>query len=180
MPNILIINNLFNFEFEFIPKIVKKFLHFYKQNKLRHLIQLVKKFYKKENVNIQVIDAKTDNYDIDKFIAKYRLNLNREEYLGLFNKVINSTRKNLFFLNKNLDLVNALRFKEIQIEKVLELNFILFFNNVFGNFEILKNIIQNENYDRVILINYNYHSIDLLNSVCNIKSNIKITQEKFL
>jgi len=180
MPNILIINNLFNFEFEFIPKIIKKFLYFYKQNKLRHLIRLLKKFYKNEDINIQVIDARTDNYDIDKFIAKYRLNLDREEYLGLFNKVLNSTRKNLFILNKNLDLVNALRFEEIQIEKVLELNFILFFNNVFGNFEILKKIIQNENYDRVILINYNYHSIDLLNSLNNIKSNIEIIQDKFL
>ncbi|MFX0025163.1 MAG: UDP-N-acetylglucosamine 2-epimerase [Candidatus Hermodarchaeota archaeon] len=180
MPNILIINNLFNFEFEYIPKIVKNFLTFYKQNKLKRLLRLLKKSYKEDDLNVQVIDVKTDNYDIDKFIANYRLNLDRKEYLGLFDKVLDSTRKNLFVLNKNLDLVNALRFEEIQIEKVLELNFIQFFNHVFGNFEILKKIIQNGNYDKVILINHNCHSIDLLSSLNNLRNNIEIIQDKFL
>ena len=84
---VLILNNLFNNEFSELPLIFNSFLRFYKKNKLKTVINNLKKS-NLQNLSIKLINYRNEDFllgeNIDnKTFSDYRINLSHSEYLQI-------------------------------------------------------------------------------------------------
>ena len=183
---ILIIDNVFNHSFEIGFKIswrLYNYLQFYKRLKLKRLIAgLLKKY--KNNVKIKVITANVNKFYVHKdvqieLLSNYRLNLDRDIYLQIHEKIKQNTKENLAILLSNLEKLKTFQIENISIGESLEFHIIWFLNEIFGEYELIKRILQ-EKYDKFIFINQNSTFEDLFKFLNQKYQNIEICRDSFL
>lgn len=112
------------------------------------------------------------NIDATSLFSDLRHELPIEEYNSIVIKIKAKTKSiNENFLS-NSKRLNFLNYGGINLGDLLEINLIRFFNSYLGEFELLKNVIKKESFDRVILYNCNpffvNFTIDLLKQSSNI------------
>ncbi|KKL90746.1 hypothetical protein LCGC14_1901610 [marine sediment metagenome] len=170
---ILILDNLFKKNYKIKYKILNNFLTFYKKIKLESLIQnLIKKYNNKiefkiiSNGNIKFSVINNINIEL---ISDFRINLDRSKFLEIKEKIKRRTKQNLKELLRNLNCFSISELNNISLGNVLEVNFLRYFNSIFGEFEIIKHIILTGSYDRIILFDYNQSFLEFYKSISNSK-----------
>ena len=184
---ILILDGIFNPNFVIGPRMsfkLQEYLNKYKRLKLQKFInKLVKNT--KEKLEIKIISNQPEKpifaQDIlFETISDYRINLERELFLNIHNRIKKSTKKNLKLLLNNLKKLNLFSINGIFIGELIELNIIYFFNNIIGEIELIKIIINQEYYDRIIFINFNHVFDDYLTFFNRKNRNIEICKDSIL
>ena len=168
----LILDNLFNGNYVFHPKSLSKFLINYKKNKLKALIKKLKS-NSSQKINIKIITNNTTKFNLGRdieleLLSDFRIKIERERFIEIEKKIVRKTRENLFKLLKGLLNLKIFHIEGVFIGKIIEFDFLMLFNRIFGEYEILLEILQKESYDKVIFINQNDNYINfikLLNSV---------------
>jgi len=184
MMKILILNDFFNENPEFLPKFLINFITYYKKLKLRNLIYSLKKRYNR-NLKIEVVNAKKETFKFSneinvEFFTDLRLKLERTDYLKIEKKNVKNTKHNLFFLFKNLIELKTLNYERIFIGKLLEYDLERFFNQVFGQFELLNRVLQRKKYDQIILVNIHPNSFEIFRELNQKHRNIRFCNDSFL
>jgi len=180
---ILIVNNCFKRSFEYLPRFLKKFLNFYNNLKLKHIINsLIKKHPNETEIKVLSVDNKKLNLNknIELIsLSDLRLNLDRDKYINLRNKIINATKQNLSKIFNNIQGLKSLNYKGISIANLLEFELIILFNEYFGQYELLKRKFKTNQFDRIILFNFDPNSLSLFRSL-NFNHNVEICSDNFL
>jgi len=175
---LVIFDNLFNESRYFrISKNINKFIKYYDAVKISRLVKKYKKKY--DNLEITIYSSRKDiisstNVNTES-LSNYRLDFNHKKYLELKEKVVKKTKQNLKRLLDNLLNIKTFHFKGMFIGKILEFYFSMFFKEIFGEYELVKNIVKNKDYNKVIFYNCNPNFIDFFQEL---NSN-KITFEFF-
>lgn len=179
---ILILCNYFQSYNRFFPKILRQFLEYYFALKLESLI---KKLYRRynQNLSIELINASDDSSAINikietKSLSKLRLNMNSNNFLKIKEKTIRKTKQVLTYLYRNLIQNNMFSYKGIFFPKLLEFQLSQFLNEVFGNYEVLKQIFLDKKFDKLILFNCNKYILDFIKSFPIDSKNIILSQQK--
>ena len=180
---ILIINNCFKRSYEYLPRFLKKFLSFYSNLKLKHIINsLTKK--PPNDIEIKVLNVGNRKLNLNKNVecvslSDLRLNLDRDKYINLRNKVINATKQNLSKFFDNIQALKNLNYKGISVANILEFELLILFNEYFGQYELLKREFKTNQYDRIILFNFDSNSLSIYHSL-NFNNNIEVCSDNFL
>ncbi|MFX0082891.1 MAG: hypothetical protein ACFE94_14160, partial [Candidatus Hodarchaeota archaeon] len=177
---VLVLYNYFNYQYKFIPRFINKFLRRFEKTELNSLIKHLRKIHK-ENLEIKIINAEDRKLDLHSDIhiedlSSLRIELEHNEYLNILDKVTNNTKQNLTAFYNNLDSVKLL--KEMHIAKPLEFSFVLFLNELFGSFELIKRVLLAEEFDKIILFNCNKFCINIVRSLNSIQERIKVYNSK--
>lgn len=184
---ILILDGIFNPNFVIGPRMsfkLQEYLNKYKRLKLQKFVnKLVKNT--KEKLEIKIISNQPGKpifaqNVLFETISDYRINLERELFLNIHNRIKKSTKKNLKLLLNNLKKLNFFSINGIFIGELIELNIIWFFNNIIGEIELIKIIINQEDYDRIIFINFNHVFDDYLTFFNRKNRNIEICKDSIL
>lgn len=185
---IIIFNNLFNY-YNSIPLFTQKkyFAPYYKAYNITRLKCLIKKLSDKYN---EKIEFKIYNSGIEKFnindeinvelVADYRINLDREKYSKILEKVIEKTKSILIQFFNNLFQVKELHIKGVSIGKLIEFEIISYFNEILKEYELLLKILETEDYDKAIFFNYNFKFLEFLKPLTVKFKNITIYQDSIL
>ncbi|MFX1432644.1 MAG: UDP-N-acetylglucosamine 2-epimerase [Promethearchaeota archaeon] len=180
---VLIINNCFKRSFKYLPRLLKKFLNFYTNLKLKQIINfLIKKH--PNDIQIKVLNVDYEKLNLNKnmefiSLSNFRLNLDRDKYVNLRDKIINATKQNLSKFFNNIQTLKNLSYKGISIANALEFELITLFNEYFGQYELLKRKIKTNLFDTIILFNFESDSLSLFHSL-NFNHNIKVYSDNFL
>lgn len=181
---IVIIENFLNTSIYFrIGKKSSKTLLQYKKYKLKSLIKELKK--KNDNLDINVFFAADQKIYIDKdvkidLISEYRIKIDRSEYIKIKEKIVKETTKNsIQFLKNSLNL-KTFHYKEIFLGKLIEFYVVLFFNEILGEFEIVKKILESEKFDKIIFFNANPIFSDFYLYLTKKFGNVEIFRDKLL
>ncbi|MFX1277496.1 MAG: hypothetical protein ACFFBP_14030 [Promethearchaeota archaeon] len=186
--NVLILNNFFN-NYDKIPvyKSKKYFIKYYKNYNLIKLRRLIKKVKKKfdENVRIKIITTGNEKLNIKEditieLLSEFRINFDREEYLKISREVKNKVKTNLINIINNLKNLKTFHFEGAFLGKLIEVNFIFIFNKILLEFELLKAILQKEDYDHAILFNYNPDFSDFIRYLYTKFENLELYQDSIL
>ncbi|MFX1409546.1 MAG: hypothetical protein ACFFA6_04285, partial [Promethearchaeota archaeon] len=142
--------------------------------KLNSLIKRLQKKYKGD-LNLSLINANNTPLKVAsninlKDLSNLRLKFDRLEFLKIKKKIIEKTKHTLLTLYRNLIKLRIYNYKGIFFPKLFEFDLSLFLNEVFGNYEVLKQILYKEKYDKIILFNYNRYILDFF-KVLNSSSN---------
>ncbi len=113
-------------------------------------------------------------------LNEFRLRLDRDVYSKIVKKVNKKTQANLKRIYNNLEDLKIFHINGIFIGKLIEFEFILYFNAFFGEFELLKKILQIEDYDKVILFNYNPNFSDFIGYLFSKFKNVEAYQDSLL
>ena len=183
---ILIINDAFYHSFMIGSRIswrLYNFLQFYKRSKLNRLITRLIKNYG-NNVKIKVITADFRKLSVHKnveveLLSDYRLNLDRDIFLKIQEKIKQNTKCNLATLLYNLRQLKNFQIENIPIGESLEFHLIWFLNEVFGEYELIKMLLQ-EKYDKFIFINQKSVFKNSFKFLSKKFQNIEICQDPFL
>ncbi|MFX1311143.1 MAG: hypothetical protein ACFFHD_00830 [Promethearchaeota archaeon] len=174
---ILIVTNCFKRNFGYLPRFLNKFLIFYSNIKLKYIINALRKRYHNAT-EINVLNAGYQKLDVNNLISfsDLRFNLDRDKYIKLRNKIINTTKQNLSKLFKNLKNLN---YKGISIAEILEIDLIVLFNEYIGHYELLKELFKTKQFDRIIFFNFGSNIFPIFRSL-NSNNNIEICKDNFL
>ncbi|GAG77462.1 unnamed protein product [marine sediment metagenome] len=161
--NVLILDNFFYRNEIYVPKYLTKFLNYLIKSKLRKLCKKLK-VENKENINIKIFTNRDVKFYIDRdiivdLLSEYRIKIKRSEFLNLRKQIVKKTKKIQFTLFQNLLGLKTFHLDGVFIGKVLEFRLMRFFNFSFGEFELLKKIIETNSYDKIVCFNCNLHSI---------------------
>ncbi len=176
---ILILDNFFNFN-----NFRSKFKLQYKILKLRGLISKIRKQYR--NVKIEIITVGFEKFYIDKntnveLLSEYRIKVDRTKFLKIKRKVIENTKKNLIKVFKYYFKSKIFHLEGIIIPKIIDFAYIIYFNTIFGEFELLKCIFEEKNFDRVILFDCNLYFFKFFQTLnIEIGNKIEIYKDPFL
>jgi hypothetical protein len=181
---ILILDNLFNRNLEVKDNIsvnLYKFLDSYKKIRLNNLIRKILKKNKK-NIEIRVISENFPSFPVYKskiaeLMSDYRINLDKKLHLEINEKIKKSTKKNLVLFLKNLSKIKIFNLNQISIGKLIELDIMYYFKIIFGNYELIKHLLNVEHYDRVVLINTNPYFLKLFKNLNQNKYNLEICND---
>ncbi|MFX0179239.1 MAG: sulfatase-like hydrolase/transferase [Candidatus Hodarchaeota archaeon] len=105
--------------------------------------------------------------------------LDRDKYIKLRNKIINSTKQNLNKLFKNLSILRNLEYKGISIAEVLEIDLLVLFNEYIGHYELLKDLFKTIQFDRIIFFNFGSNVFQIFRSL-NFNHNIETCKDNLL
>jgi UDP-N-acetylglucosamine 2-epimerase len=152
---VLILNDLFSNEFSELPLIFNRFLRYYKKNKLKTVINNLKKS-SLQNLSIKLINYRDGDFLLGEIIEKktfsdYRINLSRSEYLQIKENIKLETKKIIANYLNNLKKSKIFNIQDIQFGKLFEIHLMRYLNKYLGEIEILKKIIKSEKYDKIIL-----------------------------
>ena len=183
MTEILILYNFFLDTYNYIPRFLIKIIKKYDNFKLKMLVHLLKKRYGR-NIKIRIINAKEDFLVMDQSIkfelfSDIRIEIDRIEFLKLRQETSNITIKNLILLFESFKKLGTFNIQQIFIPKLLEYELKSYFNNVFGKYLTLSNIIQKGNYHRVIFFNYNKTALSLFKNNPSNFANLTHINDKF-
>ncbi len=182
---ILILDNFFNYsQFFKIKKNTNDFLKRFYNFKLFGLINKLKRRF--ENSEIKIITS-NDRIDynitnIEKFqlLSDFLVKIERSKYIELSDKIINNTREILKkFLNFSKKS-KILHIKQIPIINITEAYIAMFLKEVFGEIELVKLILTQEKYDRIILFNVNPYFKTLFRKLNLKDKRIEICKSPFL
>lgn len=163
---ILIIDNFFSPFYSYLPKFIIKLLLKYKKFKLKALINKLRKTYGKD-IKIEFIIDTQEKFEIKEnisinYLSDFRIDLDRTEFLKLKNKIKNNTKELFIKFINNLNNLRTFHFQGISIGNLLELNMTEYFKTILGKIELLRLLIHNSNYDKIILFNYSKSSLETL------------------
>ena len=183
MTEILILYNFFLDTYSYIPRRLIKIINKYDNFKLKILVHSLKKRHGR-NVKIRIINAKKDLLVMDQSIkfelfSDIRLEIDRNEYLKLIQANSNITKKMLTLLFESLKKLSSFNIQNIFIPKLLEFELITYFNNVFGKYYLLSNIIQKGNYHRIFFFNCNKTALSLFKNNSSNFSKLSYINDKF-
>jgi len=180
----IIFFNFFNKNYKFFPRSLNYFLNKYLEIKLNLFTRnLKKKGTSNSNIKIIVKDYRKLKIDRDiqiELLSNYRINLNRINYINIRDKIIKETKENLKSLYKISKSFKNLSYKKISIPEILEFDLIQFFNETSATSELINQLLQEKNYDRLILFNCNPNSLNLFRSLNNFQGSIEVYYDKFL
>lgn len=184
MTEILILYNFFSDTYSYIPQRLIKIINKYDNFKLKILVQSLKKRHGR-NIKIRIINAKKDLLAMDQSIkvelfSDIRLQIDRIEYLKIRQETSNITKKILILLFESFKKLSTFNIQKIFIPKLLEFGLKNYFNNVFGTYLTLSNIIQKGNYHRIIFFNYNKTALSLFKNNSSNIPNLTQINDKFL
>ena len=177
MKNILILDNIFNSEKnKNIPNFQKKVLQKFNIFKLKSLINKLKNS-KNGSLKFKIISNNPKKFFIDKeievdLLSDYRFKFDRTEFLTLKENIFKSIRKVLSNLFRNLLALKTFHINGIFIGNLLEIYIIRYLAKIFGEFELINAIIQNEKYHKIILFNFNPNYLSFFKSLNN-KQNVE-------
>ena len=183
---VLILNNfLNNYNKILYYKNKGYFVKPYRAYQKLKLIRLIDKLSQKSKNKIKVISSQTEKLNINRNIEEellneFRLRLDRDVYSKIVKKVNKKTQANLKRIYNNLEDLKIFHINGIFIGKLIEFEFILYFNAFFGEFELLKKILQIEDYDKVILFNYNPNFSDFIGYLFSKFKNVEAYQDSLL
>ncbi len=171
---ILIIDHFFYFN-----NFRSKFKLQYKILKLKGLIRKFRKQY--NDVEIKIISVGFKKFYIDKnieveLLSEYRTRLDRTKFLNIKSKIIKKTKMNLIRVFKYLFNSRIFHLKGNLIPKIIDFSYTRYFNTIFGEFELLKCIFKENNFDRIISFDCNLNFFKFFKAL-NSKIDSKI--EKF-
>jgi len=156
--NIIILDNFFRQDYRYLPKFLKSFVFFYSKFRLFNLVNKLKKKYGQE-VKIKIITNRfkrienINGVQVES-LSNIRINIDREEFIKLKNKVKRLTKENLIRFLNNLNNLKIFNFENIFIGKLIEFHTFRFFNRYLGLYELLNTIIRVENFKEIILFHY--------------------------
>ncbi|MFX1363476.1 MAG: UDP-N-acetylglucosamine 2-epimerase [Promethearchaeota archaeon] len=146
--------------------------------KLYGLLDKLKRIYN-QNIDITLVsnDTKLSNIKFKinvELLSDFRIDLERREFLKILKKVKESTKSNYSNLIRNLKNLKQFYINKIFMGDLFEGNFVRFFNLIFGEYELIKKIIQSNNFDQILLFNCNLNLVEFFKNL-NLKNhNIKI------
>ncbi len=175
---ILILDNIFNQEIEINSNFLRKLTFFYKKMVLKGLIDKLKRNYD-QNIDIKLIsnDTRLSRLNLKikvELLADFRTDLKRNEFLEILSRVKESTKSNYSYFLKNLSELKKFHIDNIFMGDLIEGYFVRFFNLIFGEFELVKKIIQLNNFDQIILFNCNLGLIEFFKSLNSKEHNFKV------
>lgn len=186
---ILILNNFFNYYSQHIPEykskanIFSKFYKTYNEIKLKTLlVKLRRKF--EEKTEFKIITSSYYRFNINnipiELLNDFRLKIERKEFIKMSQAVVRKTKMNLAQHFKNLKNLKIFHFNGIFIGKLVEYELIVFLNRIFGELELLKKIIKTEQFDKIIIFNFNPNFIDFIKELCFKHKKIQLYSDTLL
>jgi len=156
---ILILDNFFNSEnYVKFPKFLSKFLFKFKIQTLKRLITKMKRL-ESNYVDFSVITNSEERFYINSGItvdrlSDYRVGLDHAEFMELKRNVSNISKKLVVTLYNNLLKSEWLYIDNVYILKSLEFYIFRFFNKFLGEFELLRKILEESDFDKIVLLNF--------------------------
>lgn len=157
---VIIFEGSLEFKFRNSPRFFNKYLEIYREQKFKRIINNLKRQYRGK-IEIKIITSRTrltrlgENLITESY-SNYRINLEREKFLGIKNRIINKVMAinfDLFdFLSKKADFYLM---KKIFLGNLIEFDISDFLKNILGEIEIINYILLSESYDKVIFFNLN-------------------------
>ena len=156
---ILILDNFFNTEnYVKFPKFLSKFLFKFKIQTLKRLITKIKRL-ESNNVDFSIITNSKERFHIGGNItvdrlSDYRVGLNHTEFMKMQRSISNISKNFVIKLYNNLLKSEWLYIDNVFILKSLEFYIFRFFNTLLGEFELFRKILEESDYDKIVLINF--------------------------
>ena len=184
---IIIIDNAFNLNYVFYLRIsayLSKLVNKYKRYKVCRLVRELKQEYNNQ-LKIKIISNQNKKYFVDKdiefvLLSDYRLSLERDKFISIIDKIKPKTKEILTKVFQDSKKLRKNYIENIFIGDIIEMPLLWFLNKMFGQFELLKQILQNEEFDKVIFINQNPLYLDFFLDFKNFFKNIEICFNSFI
>ena len=160
---ILILDNFFNQDFHNPIKFLSEKLDAYKILKLVSLIKKLKKIYGK-NIEIKIYTNNDSKFSLNSYgsvelASDFRMNIDREDFINLKRKVIRKTIRVKSKLFQNLRNSKIFHIEGVFLGKLMEYEISAFLKRIFGEYEIINEILKTEKHDKYIFFNYNLEFI---------------------
>jgi len=140
-----------------------------------------------DNTKIKIINVNDRKLTLNKSIefellSSIRINLNRNDYLKIEEKLIKSTKINLARIFNNYKSYKTffLGNETFFIPKILEFDLTNYFNIYFGHFEIIKKYIHKESPDKLIFFNCNPYFFKFFKDLRFYKKRVLIYNDSLL
>ena len=183
---IIILDNFFDYDvgYNTHSKFNYKILQYYKDVKLKSLIKNLRKKYG-ENIKIKIFLAKPVKYHPDGGIqtvlaSDFRVDIEREEFIEIKNKVLGEVKEIMVGVFKNLRTSKIFYLEGIFLGKLLEFHFSSFLKQILGEYEVLNKILLTETYDKGIIFNYNSRFLPFFRELNKKYKNLEVFQEHLL
>lgn len=181
---VIIFDNFLNFNYQNISRILVKWIRWYKEIKLKSFIIKLKKTYG-PTLKIKVISTRMPQYRLGKKIqtetaSDYRINIDREEFLKIKKKGIENVRNIIINTYNNLRTSSGFYLEGIFLGKLIEYGFAAFLKQVLGEIEILKKILEVENFDKGILFDFNPKLLLFIKNLYNNYPNLEAFNDSIL
>ncbi|MGB5913052.1 MAG: hypothetical protein WBH31_17815, partial [Promethearchaeia archaeon] len=79
----------------------------------------------------------------------------------------------------NLETSKDFNYEGISIAKILEIDLVFLFNEYLGQYELLERLLKREQFDRIILFDFNHKALPIYRSL-NFNHNIEVCKDNFL
>ncbi|MFX1363469.1 MAG: hypothetical protein ACFFCE_10645 [Promethearchaeota archaeon] len=181
---ILILDNLFNRDYLKLTKRLNKFLNFYINQKLNRLISKLKKTYH-EKLDIKIITnrktiaIKSNNTKIE-MLSHFRVKLDHLTFLQILDKLMKENKEMLSKIFNILIESQIFHLKGVFIGDLIELVLLRYLNQVFGEYELIKNIVSSDDYNKTILFNYNPNFLDFFKVLNKRVRNVEVFSDSIL
>ncbi len=184
---LLIIDNAFNLNLVIrseISVILHNLFSYYKVAYLKGLIRrLLKKGY-----NIKDIKVISNNNRKLKllegisvqYLPEIRTKVDRSDYEEILEDYKRTTKSIVLNLLQTLKKEKIFYFDNTFWGDILEMEFIWFFNGIFGEYELLKYLIKKECLQKIIFVNYNPRYIKILRKLTLKYKNVEFYQNKIV
>jgi len=183
---ILILDDLFSIYF-FKLKTSVRLYYLFENFKIFKIQQLIKKLRKKygNDIEIKIITNAFRKFSLNEsvnvqLLSEYRINIERNDFQIIKEKVIKKTRENLIELLTILKKSKIFTYNNFFYGDIVEFNFAEFFKNVFSMHEIIKKIILENKFDKLILFKSNPKFIEFYKSLLYYNKTIEYHQDFFL
>ena len=181
---ILIIDNLFNRDYLKLTKSLAKFFSFYTDLKLNHLIShLKKKFVEKLDINIitnrETISIKSQDVKVEK-LSHFRVKLDHSVYLNIIDNLMKENKRILTEIFNTLRNLKNFYIEKVFIGDVIELELMRYLNQIFGEYELVNNILISNEYDSIVLFCWNPDFFEIFKNLNKRFRNIEIFSDSVL
>lgn len=183
---ILILDDFFNYNLSYdtYSRFKYKRIQVHKELKLKDILKNLKKKYG-ENIKIKIFSKSSVRYRLNGhipiiFASDFRIDIEREEFIKLKNRVLNEVKDILINVFKNLRSVKNFYLEGIFLGKLIEFHFSSFLKQIFGDYSLLNKILSTETYDKGIIFNYNPRFFPFFNELNKKYRNLEVYKDYIL
>ncbi len=183
---VLILDNFLDYNLGYNTKsrFYNKRLQVYKEIKLKGLIKKLRKNYG-ENIKIKIFSNGSVRYHLKGdiptvLVPDFRVDIEREEFIKIKNKVLEEVKDILINVFKNLKALKIFYLEGIFLGKLIEFHFSSFLKQILGGYKILDKILSTEIYDKGIIFDYNPRFLPFFNELNNKYRNLEVFRDYIL